>query len=366
MKRPIRILWNVWANALDFNAQSLTARELALRLPPERFASRFLHSHGAAVDPRLIEARAGGQAAIDWLTLPRRFGSQRILREFLWGDHDILFYPALNPRASRLYRHLRPLGRSVKVVNSIECSWPQMNAEPPAVLRQSLYWARHSDLCVAITPAISKSLQNAGIDTEVIPLGVDLERFRPPQKARQDPRALQRVIFVASMQRRKQPHLILELARRLKDHAVEFHLIGPVLGNPDYYHQLLNQKEAEGLGRVHFHGAMQQEEIRQWLESSDIYVLPSRLEGFGKTTIEAAACGLPAVIFSDYESTAVVDGRTGFQVETFDDMVEKVRLLLDEPGLRQRLGEAALSHVRQFDWDVIARRWQLRFERLYS
>jgi glycosyltransferase involved in cell wall biosynthesis len=60
----------------------------------------------------------------------------------------------------------------------------------------------------------------------------------------------------------------------------------------------------------------------------------------------------------------VVDGRTGFQVETFDNMVSKVRLLLAEPSLRQRLGEAAVTHVRQFDWNVIARRWQMRFERL--
>ena len=365
MRRPIRILWNVWCNALDFNAQSLTAREIALRLPADRFESRFFHTYDADIDPRLEEAQASGQATIDWLTMPPRFGTFRILRELLWGRHDILFYPNLNGRASQLYRRLQRLGRRVHRVQSVECSWAQMEANPEE-LEHTLYWAKRAEVCAAITPAIANALKSKGVSAEVIPLGVDLDRFQPAPRPRQDPRALQRIIFVASMQRRKQPHLILELARRLRDHAVEFHLIGPVLGDASYYQQLLRDKEDDDLGRVHFHGAMPQDDIKQWLESADVYVLPSRLEGFGKTTIEAAACGLPAVIFKDYESTAVVDGRTGYQVETFDEMEAKVRQLLDEPRLRQRLGEAAVSHVRQFDWDVIARRWQLRFERLCS
>ncbi len=366
MKRPWRILWNTWVNARDFNAQSLTARELALRLPAERFHSLFFHSHGTAVDPRLLAAKANGTANIDWLTLPPRLASPRLAWQLLRGRHDILFYPALNPRASHLYRRLLPLGRAVKWVQSIECSWPQLAAQSPAALEHDLFWARRADLCTAITPAIARDLQAQGIETEIIPLGVDVERFRPSARPREDPRALLRVIFVASMQRRKQPHLILDMAHRLRDQPVEFHLIGPVLGDSSYHRGLLEDKESRDLGRVYFHDAMPQEDIRRWLERSDIYVLPSRLEGFGKTTIEAAACGLPAVIFKDYESTAVIDGRTGFQVETFDDMVSKVRLLLNEPSLRQRLGEAAVTHVRQFDWNVIARRWQLRFERLCS
>lgn len=366
MKRPLRILWNTWVNARDFNAQSLTARELALRLPAERFHSLFFHSHGAAVDPRLLAARENDDVCIDWLTLPRRLSSLRLAWQLLRGSHDILFYPALNTRASRLYRHLLPFGRAVKRVQSIECSWPQLAAQSPKALQHDLFWARRADFCAAITPAIARDLETQGIETEIIPLGVDLERFKPSARPRKDPRALLRVIFVASMQRRKQPHLILDMAHRLRDEPVEFHLIGPVLGDVSYHQGLLADKEARGLGRVHFHDAMPQDDIRRWLERSDVYVLPSRLEGFGKTTIEAAACGLPAVIFKDYESTAVIDGRTGFQVETFDDMVSKVRLLLNEPSLRRRFGEAALIHVRQFDWDVIARRWQLRFERLCS
>ena len=39
MSRRLEILWNVWANSRDLNAQSLTARELARRLPAERFHS---------------------------------------------------------------------------------------------------------------------------------------------------------------------------------------------------------------------------------------------------------------------------------------------------------------------------------------
>ena len=366
MSRRLEILWNVWANRRDLNAQSLTARELARRLPAERFHSRFFLEPGDPPDPRLVEAVEEGRAAIDWVTMPRRLGTLRIVRELLWGGHDLLFYPALNPRASRLYRRLRWLGGKVAVVNSIEASWPQLEALPAEDLGHTLEWARRSDFCAAITPQIAESLGRRGIQAEVVPLGVDLECFRPPEpEMRESDRPL-KVIFVASIQPRKQPHLVLELARRLGGEAVEFHLVGPVLGDPAYHRRLLEEKARDGLDQVYFHGPLPQTEIRDWLARSHVYVLPSRLEGFGKTTLEAAACGLPAVIFDDYGSTSVVDGETGFQVSTFDEMEEKVRQLLGDPTLRRRLGRAAVAHAHGFDWAVLAERWRGIFERSCS
>ena len=109
---------------------------------------------------------------------------------------------------------------------------------------------------------------------------------------------------------------------------------------------------------------MLQEEIYQWMRECDIFVLPSRLEGFGKVTIEAGATGLPAIIFSDYQSTAVVDGVTGFQVAAFGEMYDRVELLMRDRDLRLRMGEAAAEYVKQFSWDHITKKWEDVFTRI--
>lgn len=357
--RRIEILFNVWADERNVNSQSLTAREIALRLDPDRFLSRFFVSSGRPADARLRE-----HPGVELLRVPPRLGTVEIVRQLLRGRHDILFYPSLNARASRLFWTLRRLARRARTVECLECSWDQLQELPPADLHHRLRWLRAADLCTAITPMITRSLAEHRIQAETVPLGVDLELFQPVDRAeREKP---WRVVFVGSIQPRKQPHLVLELARRLQNLPVELHLIGPTLGDPGYAEELMAETEADGLGSVVFHGALQQRQMAEWLARCDVYVLPSRLEGFGKTTLEAAATGLPAVVFDDYETTAVVNGETGFTVSTFDDMSRRVEQLLQDSELRLRMGAAAAEHARGFDWQVIAERWEDQLERLLA
>ena len=48
--------------------------------------------------------------------------------------------------------------------------------------------------------------------------------------------------------------------------------------------------------QVHFCG--NQKDVRQFLIASDIYVMPSKHEGIPITTIEAMACGIPAILYN--------------------------------------------------------------------
>ena len=98
--RLIRLLVDSFADEDGFNAQMTSARDIMSRLDPERFhVSTF--SVGAP-DPRLVH-----RPATRLIQLPQRRQTFRILREFIWGKHDILFYVKASP-ASRLYLSLRP------------------------------------------------------------------------------------------------------------------------------------------------------------------------------------------------------------------------------------------------------------------
>jgi len=82
------------------------------------------------------------------------------------------------------------------------------------------------------------------------------------------------------------------------------------------------------------------------------------LEGIPKVTLEASATGLPCVVFHDYETPSVVDGKTGFQVRTFEEMVDRLCTLVQDAKLRSEMSAAARVHACSFDWDIVAHIWE--------
>ena len=352
---PIRVLFNTWADRDNVNSQSLTAREIACRLDSERFLSSLFLSWRKPADSKVAD-----RSNVRIVRVPPRLGSLVIARELLWGAYDIVFYPNINGRASRLFQRLRGIARHRKSVDCVETSLDQIEACPEAVRRSTYSSLRQADLRSAITPAIARDLQERlGLDCEVVPLGVDLDLFQPIDRAGRQPPW--RVLYVASIQPRKQTHLVLELARRFRRQPLEFVCIGPALGDASYFQRLVEEKKRDDLRNVTFLGALSQQEIYSRMRDADVYLLPSRLEGFGKTTLEAAATGLPAIVFADYETTAVVDRVTGFQVETLEGMEEALHRLITDPDLRRTMGRAACEHSRDFSWSAVARRWETVF-----
>src|ERR1039458_8308150 len=134
--RKIRVLFNVCADAENDNAQSLNAREIALRLDPERFHSTLFFER--TLDPRL--ARTG----IRLVKLPERRRTLRLLREML-GDYDAILYMDLSP-ASYASLHVPRLGRR---------SRPGSN--PYTRSRHSLPASRAEGVTSGASPAASPS-----------------------------------------------------------------------------------------------------------------------------------------------------------------------------------------------------------------
>jgi phosphatidylinositol alpha-1,6-mannosyltransferase len=84
-------------------------------------------------------------------------------------------------------------------------------------------------------------------------------------------------------------------------------------------------------------------------------------EGFGIVFVEAAAAGTPQIAGdSGGAAEAVAHGETGFVVrrpDDVDDVTAHLARLVDDPGLRHRMGEAARRRaVEHFGYDVLVRR----------
>lgn len=101
------------------------------------------------------------------------------------------------------------------------------------------------------------------------------------------------------------------------------------------------------------------EDIDELLRQSDLFVLVSEWEGLPLSILEAMRSGLP-IIASDVGGVkeAVVQAENGFVVQKDDvkDLEDKLRLLLEDPVLRQEMGDRSRRLYEE----------QFTFERMYQ
>lgn len=121
--------------------------------------------------------------------------------------------------------------------------------------------------------------------------------------------------------------------------------------------QVLQTRVAEmGLGdHVLFLGYCSQEAVRQQLEASDLFVLPSFAEGVPVSLMEAMAIGVPVVsTFVGGVVELVVPEHTGLMVAAGNaqQLAHAMRRGLTDGPLRQRLSRAAREKVEQ-DYDLV-------------
>ncbi len=99
-------------------------------------------------------------------------------------------------------------------------------------------------------------------------------------------------------------------------------------------------------------------DVRDVAWAADIFVLPSRLEGFGLVVVEAMACGaVPIRTPSGGATDQIISGINGYIVpfEDVDALAEAIRSLADDDR-RSTFAKAGLSRIRErFDRRVIAR-----------
>jgi glycosyltransferase involved in cell wall biosynthesis len=95
-------------------------------------------------------------------------------------------------------------------------------------------------------------------------------------------------------------------------------------------------------------------------EEASIYVLSSRYEGWGLVMVEAMSqgCATVACDFRGRQAEAITDGVNGLLCETdsADAIAEKIKLLIEDDGLRHRLQLAAPQSVERFSEANVAKR----------
>jgi D-inositol-3-phosphate glycosyltransferase len=204
----------------------------------------------------------------------------------------------------------------------------------------------------------------------VVAPGVDLERFRPGDRAAARtklglPLNGDVVLFVGRIQPLKAPDVLLRAVARLLQRSPDRRsnltvaIVGGPSGSdsffPDHLQGLAGSLRISD--QVRFAPPVHQDELAQWYRAADVVVVPSYNESFGLVAIEAQACGTPVVAAAvGGLRTAVSDGESGLLVAGHDpnDYADALATILDNDLARHTMSRNALAHAQQFCWSATA------------
>ncbi|MBI3675214.1 MAG: glycosyltransferase family 4 protein [Proteobacteria bacterium] len=286
---------------------------------------------------------------------------------------DAIFYPGLHHRVDWLALRTRALtGRKIPIIATLEGllalegdnlreqRFSQVAGH--TVFSQQVNSSRlrrmegvysMADHIIAISPFLGhQAAALYGNKVSVLPLGVDLELWRTPKKLGASARL--EVICAGGVNKWKRPDVFVSLAARFPQ--ADFRWFGEGQERAALQHEIANR----GLRNIEFAGAVQPDVLARQFSGADILVLPSLSEGVPKVTQEAAAAGLAQIVFGFYEAPTVVDGRNGFVVWNDDELFARLGQLLSDPALAKRMGEVGKIMAADWNWDVIAPRWEAR------
>lgn len=209
---------------------------------------------------------------------------------------------------------------------------------------------------VDATVAISKFVQAecAAFGAKRIRLienGVDLATFR--QAGGRAPWAgLPRLICVARFAPIKGQDILIEALARCHARGVKLHLtLAGAISDAGFYDGLVTQSARLGLtGHIRFE--IGRTDIATVLQEADLFVLPSRQEGFGLVLVEALAAGLPVVASrTGGAAELVTDGVNGltFTPEDADDLAGKLMAMVRAPDAAAAYAKAGSATADRYD-----------------
>lgn len=112
---------------------------------------------------------------------------------------------------------------------------------------------------------------------------------------------------------------------------------------------------------VEFLGKLTDQEIVEVYKRSQAFVFPSLIEGFGLPGLEAMAVGLPVIaahascLPEIYENAALY-----FDPYDVNDLVEKIKLIINDKNLRQMLIAKGYQQVKKYSWAKMASQtWEI-------
>ncbi len=281
---------------------------------------------------------------------------------------DVIHAHYAIPHATSAIEAKQLLGGSqtVAVVTTLHGTDITLVGQDPSYFTITKYSIEHSDAVTAVSAYLRDETYRAfGCTTceiAVIPNFVDLREFHPRAPGTCGDGAEEKTLMhISNMRPVKRLQDVVRIFAKVREKIPSrLVLVGDGPDRP------LAEREAEALGiasRVRFLGKV--EDVAQALRWADLYLLPSEVESFGLSALEALATGVPVVGTNAGGLPEVVEpGVSGFLGPVGDvDALAAGAVGLLENGTRWKTASAA---ARQRAAEFATERVVPQYERFYA
>lgn len=199
------------------------------------------------------------------------------------------------------------------------------------------------------------------VDSARIYNGINTNFFKPQEKSKNLPGIEENkinLLFAGNMLKRKGVDLLPFIINKLDTKCKLICASG------------LRKGIKEVSKNIHITGRLSREELLNYYNACNIFLFPTRLEGFGLTVAEAMACGKPVVTTNcSSMPELIIDGKGGFlcEMDNITEFANKILILSENEKLRKGMGIFNRKHVEDnFSLEKMAKGYIKIYEELLA
>jgi len=205
----------------------------------------------------------------------------------------------------------------------------------------NMHLYRKIDAVVSPSEPMYRQLENYGVESEVVHVGIDLKPFKYGRIKDEF------YLFLGRLTYDKGILSVLEAARRMPDKQFKIAGIGPMKNAVEEY--------ATKYDNIKYLGYVSEEEKIDLLSRAKILVLPSRAETFGVVYVESMASGTPVIASTESREIGILKENYNGWFVKFDNpesIVEKLKFA--ERQDLKKYGENAYNSSRDYSVESTA------------
>lgn len=242
---------------------------------------------------------------------------------------------------------------------------------------------KKADLIISNSHYTKSLAVNLGISSQkiqVVNLGADIDKFYPLEsrnkiyKKYNIPPENKLLLSISHLIPRKGNDMVIKALPRILQEIQN--LTYMISGEGRYKNELLALTDMIGVkSNIIFTGYIPDNELNEYLNACDVFVMPNRqegfdLEGFGIVFLEANACKKPVIAGNSGGAIdAVIDGKTGYLVNSnsIEDISDKILKILSDDDKRRELSENGyLRVVNELNWKNVIQNIENKIINLYD
>ncbi len=159
------------------------------------------------------------------------------------------------------------------------------------------------------------------------------------------------LLYVGTIEPRKN---LLQVVRAIHENSISFPLV--VIGRPTSYARLVRKYiSGHGMKHIYFLENVPNEDLPALYQMAEIFIYPSRFEGFGIPILEALSSGIP-VITTKGGCFAEAGGRHSIYIDPDqpEEIAASIRRIIEDTRLHREMSDKGRRHADRFRDETIA------------